>query len=368
MTVTITTLLVTASIELNRKVRAAVMNTATIRDRLTLSHLASSGLNAGIAMLVKDKKSDPPPDGLDSIQEDWANPEKISEVLQDIPLDEGTVTFKITDELGKIQVNALVKFPEGNQYNDLQRALWYNLIQPAVEKDDKMDAGAIEGLLDSLKDWIDPDDDIVTGLNGAESDYYESLEPPYKCKNGPIIDLNEIFMVKDMKREFFQTLGISTESEGVSDAADTSENTPKLSDYVTVFGMKKLTDKKVENRDFTFEGKININTAPLPVLIALVGPENSEYAQAIFDYRGEKEDTKFVNTDLVNPLWYKNAEGIPSDFQIDPKLLKFFSDIFRIEATATLHDMKESIAIIVQREKAKESNKWKCRVLSWELL
>jgi general secretion pathway protein K len=365
MTVTITTLLVTATIELNRKVRATVENTATIRDRLTLSHLASSGLNAGIAMLIKDKMSDPPK-GLDSIQEDWANPEKISEVLQDIPLDEGRVTFKITDELGKIQINALVRFPEGNQYNDFQRALWYNLLQPVVSQDDTLEPGAIEGILDSLKDWIDPDEDIVTGLNGAESDYYESLEPPYKCKNGPMIDLDEIFLVKNMKREFFQSLGISTQVEGFTEASESPEKTPRLSDYVTVLGMEKIA-KKVDKRDFTFQGKININTAPLPVLMALVGPDYSEYAQAIYDYRAEKEDTNFVNS-LVNPEWYRNIPEIPNDFQIRPELITYSSDIFRIEATATLHDMKETISIVVQREKSKESNKWRCRVLSWELL
>ncbi len=48
-------------------------------------------------------------------------------------------------------------------------------------------------IINSLKDWLDSgDDDAITGLSGAESDYYEGLEPPYSCKNGPMDNLGEV--------------------------------------------------------------------------------------------------------------------------------------------------------------------------------
>ena len=66
--------------------------------------MASSGVHAAMALLVKDKGES----NFDSLQEDWANPEKIDEILQEIPFDNGKLAVVITDELSKIQVNALV--------------------------------------------------------------------------------------------------------------------------------------------------------------------------------------------------------------------------------------------------------------------
>ena len=52
-----------------------------------------------MALLVKDKLES----NFDSLNEDWANPEKIDELLQEIPFEAGKLAVTITDELSKIQ-------------------------------------------------------------------------------------------------------------------------------------------------------------------------------------------------------------------------------------------------------------------------
>ena len=51
-------------------------------------------------------------------------------------------------------------------------------------------------IVDSILDWIDTDD--LHRLNGAESDYYQSLPNPYKAKNGRLDTLEELLLIKGM--------------------------------------------------------------------------------------------------------------------------------------------------------------------------
>ena len=73
ITISITTILVAAALEYNRRARYEVLSTAAVRDRLTLSYMASSGIHTAMALLIKDKGES----NFESLQEDWANPEKI---------------------------------------------------------------------------------------------------------------------------------------------------------------------------------------------------------------------------------------------------------------------------------------------------
>jgi hypothetical protein len=47
---------------------------------------------------------------------------------------------------------------------------------------------------DAILDWLDPDD--TPRDNGAESDYYGSLTPPYAPRNGPIQSMEELLLVR----------------------------------------------------------------------------------------------------------------------------------------------------------------------------
>jgi general secretion pathway protein K len=340
ITISIMTVLIAGVLEWNRKVRKSVVVSATARDRVTLSHMAASGVHAAMTMLIKDKMDS----DSDSLQEDWANAEKIDEAVRQIPFEDGAVTFKITDEFGKIQINALVQYPEGQQFNEAQRGLWDRFLRLLPAPENYQEDEDPNAIINSIKDWLDSgDDEAITGLSGAESGYYQGLDPPYTCRNGPFHHLGELALVKGLTADLLNGAG------GI----------PGISQHVTVHGITNTDEKK-----FTFEGKININTAELPVLTALLPSDSQDIAQAIYDYRLETNDRAYIH-DLSKPNWYQNVPGA-GGLQIDPDLITTQSDIFSIDADASLHDMRIKVTAVVQREKDKKSGRWGCRVLNWQ--
>ncbi|HMO25046.1 MAG TPA: type II secretion system protein GspK, partial [Tepidisphaeraceae bacterium] len=62
-----------------------------------------------------------------------------------------------------------------------------------------MSSGSVPGidpeLADALVDWID-EDDVATGIGGAESSYYLGLSEPYTAKNAALETLDELAMVR----------------------------------------------------------------------------------------------------------------------------------------------------------------------------
>ena len=338
-------MVMTIALELHRSERSNMMHAAVGRDRLTLEQMSASGINLAMAMLIKDRMESES----DSLQEDWADPEAINAAIAEIPFEKGKLEVKIADEMSKIQINALIQFPQKNQVSASQRQLWQNfagymLSLYADKKDNKTDDDEPLAVIDSLIDWLDSgDNDAITGLNGAESDYYEGLEPPYECKNGPFDDLSEVRLVKGITPEIFL---------GIGGAAG-------LAQYITVYGIEKTGDEK-----FTFPGKININTAELPVLAALLGPEAAELAPALIEYREATSGSVYVN-DVTRVDWYKNVPGL-AGAAIPPDLISVSSSIFRITATASLNDVRVVTTAVIERTKPSETASWQCKVLNWK--
>jgi general secretion pathway protein K len=340
ITISITTMLVAAALEYNRRARYEVISTAAVRDRLTLSYMASSGVHTAMALLIKDKGES----NFDSLQDDWANPEKIDEILQGITFENGKLSVVITDELGKIQVNALVKFPESRQFNESQILIWERLLNGIGDADDLKDDSSPTAIINSVKDWLDSgDDEATTGLSGAESSYYEEQDPPYASRNGPLADLNELLLIKGITPELYYG----------------SEDRPGLAQNMTVHGLVVRG-----GTTFDWPGRININTADAPVLAALLGIENQDLAQALYDFRQEMAAEKDVH-DFSNPKWYKNITGF-GDVTLDNRLITVSSDVFRIKSTASINDLQSSAIAVVQRVQNPETGKWDCKVVSWE--
>lgn len=340
ITLTIITILVVVTLELHRKARSAAISSALNRDRLTLLHMASSGIHAGMGMLIKDRVES----NFDSLQEDWANPEKISEILLDIPFESGRVNLKINDEFSKIQVNALVSFPEGRNFNTHQQQLWVRFLEQFVSQDTDVEDVQPTAIINAIKDWLDSgDDDAITGLQGAESGYYQGLEAPYPCKNRPINHLAELALIKGITPALFHGAG----------------QTQGISKYITAYGITDLGGNQ-----FTYRGKININTADGAVITAILPAEGKDLAQALYEYRRETKDLKDIH-DLSNPTWYKGIPGL-SGIEINPQLITTASDIFSLEATATLNNMKTTVIAVVNRVRDNNTGRWRCKILNWQ--
>jgi general secretion pathway protein K len=345
ITLSVTTLLVTMALEYNRRARYVVIAAAAARDYLTMNEMANAGVQVAMAILARDKTQN----DTDTPLDDWADPEKIAEALKAFPFEAGQLALVIEDELGKIQVNSLVDQPNGQKFNESQRTLWERFLQYYADRKelklDLKDDSEPQAIINSLKDWMDSgDDDAMAGLSGAEMSYYQDKEPPYPCRNGPLTDLNELLLVKGIAPELYYG----------------TREVPGIARYLTVHGMQPG-----EGTNFTFPGRINLTTAELPVLFALLPSENRDLVEAVDELRRDIASGK-QTVDLNSPNWLNQLPGL-GEIKLDPKLITMSSDVFRVESTANLHDASTTITAIVQRVQASRSGKWTCRLLSWHV-
>ena len=368
ITLSIIAVLVTTTLELNRKARSSVYLARVFRERIQLHQMAMSGVHAAMAVLIADKENS----DIDSIQEDWAHSETIETLLMELPFDQGNLRVSIEDELGKIQVNALVKYPEGKVFNISQRRMWEHFLDLAIPSLDRTDDTAPGPIINALKDWLDfGDDDLITGLSGAESEYYLDLEPPYAVQNGPLNHLSELLLIKGISADLFEGVGgnlgmANYMTEGVGGEPGIAnymtegvEGIQGIANYMTVWGMSASGDNQ-----FTFNGAINLNTADLPVIAALLPAENEQLAPAIVAYREEMSNGSYAH-DLNGATWYRDVPGC-SDLEIDTALITTKSDLFRIYTDAVLQDMSFRAEAVVSRVKDKKTDQWHAKILSWQ--
>lgn len=341
VTLAVITVLVTVTLALNQSTRLEVESAAASRDRIVLHEAALGVVHSAMAILVKDKADTQ----IDSVQEIWANPEEVTKVLE-LTTPEGIETaVVITDELSRIQVNALVTFPEGREFNKTQQGLWERFLAALFLEKEDVGEDAAATIVNSLKDWLDSgDDDAITGLSGAESDYYEELDPPYPAANGPMRQIEELSRVRGVTPEILN--GIQGEVG--------------IADFFTVQGAS------TQGKGFTFSGKININTAPIPVLAALLPFESMDLAPILYEYRMEKKDNgiDFAH-DLNGSNWYTQPPGC-AGLAIDANLITTSSDLFRIDAAARNTRQTHHIRCVVQRTKDPETGQWVCMPVTWE--
>jgi general secretion pathway protein K len=196
-------------------------------------------------------------------------------------------------------------------------------------------------IINSMKDWLDDgDDEAITGLSGAESDYYGQLDPPYSCKNGPFDHLGEIALVQGVTPELFNGAG------GVAG----------ISSLLTVHGLSQTGENQ-----FTYDGKINISTCDAMVLSSLLPTENSDLSEALVEFRMAKNDETYINP-INTTTWYKNVPGA-AGIDVEEDLLTVSSDVFRIVSVAKRDTRTCTLTLVVQREKEQETGRWTCKTL-----
>lgn len=200
--------------------------------------------------------------------------------LKDNHLGIGTFSITITDNERKFNINVAD-----------QRILQQAMILIGV------DAGQSPEIVDSILDWIDRDND--EHLSGAESDYYERLNPPYEAKNAWIDDIQELLLVRGVTPAIFW--GTSSTNHPLP-AVQMRDKYGRLSEQQEVYPMG-LYDLFTT---LSF-GPININTAPVNTLMLIPGLDTNS-AMAVIQHRagldgqdGTADDVPFQSPqDLVN--------------------------------------------------------------------
>ena len=227
------------------------MYESRVEASLTANHMGSlearvaarSAVAAGMSLLVLDQQEtlQEQMDAYDSLMDLWAEGVPYQE------LNNGFMQCTVSDEYGKLNLNALVGMSEpqvpeaGNaapeQVSDMTISVNEQLAE--VLRLLFLARGAVEDPVDAILDWMDSDNQPRP--NGAESDYYGSLEVPYGCKNGPFDSVEELLLVRGITPELY--------------FGDPNLGQLPLTELLTVHGHRT--------------GRVNLNTAPIEVLTAI---------------------------------------------------------------------------------------------------
>ena len=275
-----------------------------------------------------------------------------------LPITGGVMTGKLFDLQARININSLVRpkveelidnptnSPPVDSSNDPiadlispQKKLEKKIIDIAsVTKerlnrlifniDTQQDMGPAENFATILRDWIDNDQNNgqSTDLaeendigNGAETPYYQSLEPAYYSANTEIISPTELRLIKNMKEQFYTAIS------------------KEISTLPTNYGNKNEVTKT----------PINVNTASEKVLGAI-----GFTPDAVTNILEVRKDEPFESIDAFKGLAVvenvliseNNPDGLVDPLDIDVK-----SEYFLLEGKVEINNTRLFINSILWR-------------------
>jgi len=320
--------LVALTVQLATSVNWQIQASANQKEAVRLNAALHSGLSLVRAALYADQQEDQSgsqqKQKFDSLQDGWNTLDM--ELVNRLVGGDG-LSLATRDMSGRIQVNRLwlsdeekqnikqqweneqQKKPKGDNdkqkppdLEKVQRDLWKRFLTSgkfAIEDEDEA-----LSLIDALSDWLDEGDEERD--HGAEKGYYLSLENSYTCRNGPLQYPEELLLVKGFSRKIVYGDG---EHQGIID-------------YLTIYGE---------------DGKININTAPDPVLRALAENIDEEMVEKLVEFRSDSDNLD----SLKEQQWYKKVDGL-AGVTIDDNLITTESSFFSCTITAGRNGLQQT--------------------------
>ncbi len=283
------TLLTIVVIEFTESAQVETHLAFSARNALQANYLARSGVNVGEALVLVDAQIG---GGGDSLQDVWARP------FPPLPIGDGTVAFRVRDEARFLNVNDMISAGTlRTERVDVFRRLFTILgVDPRV--------------LTAIIDWIDRDEIPFPTPIGAEQSSYFALEPPVYVRNGPLLTLRELLLVRGV----------------------TPTILARLEGFVTVLPPAN-------------ELKVNVNTAPAEVLYALSPGTLGD--PGVID--------RLISTRETAPL--TSMGEIKAVTGLDEALgehgrgfVDFDSSYFRIEAVGEIDEVRRGIVELVKRD------------------
>ncbi|HON07910.1 MAG TPA: type II secretion system protein GspK [Verrucomicrobiota bacterium] len=293
--------------------------------------LGRSGIE--LARYVLGQQKNIPNEPYDSLNQKWAGgvgPTNglLSDItLENIPLGNGTITVKITDMERKFNINIADEMI-------LNQA--FTLIG--------VEAAEARPIINSILDWLDPDDEVRVG--GAESDFYENLEPPYVAKNGPMDDVSELLLIRNVIPEIYY-------GPHYTGAPSPSPTWQKR--FGAAFSKKEEMDLYavgLVDLFCTFSGRfININTATATTLQLIPGIDEN-VANEIITRRagpdgqeGTEDDTPFRTIGELMAVPGMNPQLI----SVLSRVCSTQSTTFEVKVEVQLDQRKRTFTAILRR-------------------
>ena len=284
LTLVVTALMVAVLVELIHQVSVDSTLSRGYRDGQQASLLAESGVTGGTRLLQLSLQGK----NYTSLSDTWATPVKLDD-------ETGSIEVSISDESGRINLNSLV-LPNGEFEPFTQAAL------KRLGRTFQMP----EGVWSCLADWQDADDQ--TRSNGAEAPYYTATKRPYAPRNGRLVTLAELSLVK----------GFTADAIG------------RLMPFVTLYPDQAGAPLS----------QVNINTAPREVLLALDDGVDGRMADRIMEERRLKP--------FQNP---GELSRIPGGEALSQKLVGKVSvkgSLYRITSIARVKETARKVEAVVR--------------------
>ncbi len=230
---------------------------------------------------------------IDHLQENWAKP------MPAFPVEDGFISGRLLDESGKFNLNNLLK-ADGSVDDSARR--WFEKLLQRV--------GLPAELSQAVIDWQDADDE-TTGAMGAESNYYQGLDPSYLASNTKFHQVEELKLVRGFE----------------------GKNYDLIAPYVTA--LPEAT-------------KINMNTAA-PLLLASIDPK-LDLKTLEQELKAKQAELTYFNS--LEDLWKLNAfSGIEPQNKTDAAAwLDSKSNYFTAQIEVVLSERKRQFSSAMMRK------------------
>lgn len=266
---------------------AAIRRTATLIDNEKAWWYATGVESWVLTILARDRKDN----DIDSLDEKW------NQKLDFLPVEQGGLSGGLEDLQGRFNLNNL---------GSSKAKLYAQQFQRLFRHIEGVDPALAAPLAEAIQDWIDGNP-VPNGAGGAEDNDYMSLEQPYRAANQDLRSPSELLAIKGMTRETYLA----------------------LAPYVAAL---PLDGSRTPTR-------INVNTAALPVLLAL--SENADPSKLkIWEEKRLKEPV-----DNVQKL--QADQTLPAD--VTPDLVDTRSSFFLMKATAFIGSGRVALYSVVRR-------------------
>ena len=315
-------LLTTFVVILGYAVRQKIMLAYRLDEREKLSLIAEAGIKKGMAQIQKEEIK-----AYDVLKDTWSNNQG---EFREVDVGDGkfSIGYNYINELsGALETRyGLIDEERKININKIDMAVLKRLFQIVLGFDEIK----AQELTASIIDWRDTDSELYIPEGSAEDSYYRDLQYPYEAKDKEFEVLEELLLVKGV------TEGIFAQIRG----------------YITIYG----------------SGKININTASDPVLLALGLTEAT--VDKILSFRcgedkvsGTADDNVFEDTSSIVPkLGQSYHLSEPEKAQITMVAERYLvtnSNNFMVISTAHLNGKKNSCQIFSVVDRTG-------KVLSWQ--
>jgi general secretion pathway protein K len=298
--------------------RRSLVDTVVARNREAAARaesLARGGISLASALLSLDriaKQASALP--IDSHLDAWYHLRAAS-----LPVGEdATLRIQIDDSGALLNLNAVFDAANGGAPFSETEPFLRSLLDKVVEElGGPAEAGTYEvaDLTEALIDWVDTDSERNAG-GGYEDDVYQSLDPPYRSANRPLLSVDELLLIDGFDRPLVDA----------------------LRQYVTVY-------------PYVGGGGVNLNTAPAHVLALIFSNEgqddelaHKDQVKRILDVRAKggvlcggsfnSPECTPINTIVPNPIFPEPT---------------YTAAAFKIVAEAQVGEVRRTVEAVIDR-------------------